>query len=472
MKKIKYLLLSILLFVMMGGYIYAAPSYSFNVASSVENGKNVTASVTVKNTAAWNIKINSSGNTNGCSNSWADATGNGNNATKTFTTTCKATGLGSISFTLSGDITDQDGNNIGISGSKRVSVVEPRPASKVNTLKSLTVDGYSFNEEFDEEKLEYTVNIPASVEKINIKAVKKDGYSKVDGDGEKEVEEGSNRFEINVTSESGDIRTYIITANVEDTNPINVNVGGRNYSVVKKSKNLTPLENYTETTITIDGVEVVAFRNEITNITLVALKDNEGVIYYFKYSDGKYEKYVELSSNALVLSPSNVDENKYNGWSKKEVTINDNLVEVLQYKSLDKYYLIYALDVNSGEYNYYLYDVTNNTYQLFNEELFNTLISDSNFYLYMLIGCGGLLFLCIIIIIILLSKKGNKVKKVKENNESKKEIEEVISEVSSEKKEEVKKEVKEGTMIFDGFDDISKKDIKKEKKKKGKENIQ
>ena len=45
---------------------YAAPSYNFKVSSgSITNGNKVTASVTVSGAASWQIKISSSGNTNG-----------------------------------------------------------------------------------------------------------------------------------------------------------------------------------------------------------------------------------------------------------------------------------------------------------------------------------------------------------------------------------------------------------------------
>ena len=64
------------------GAVNAAPTYKLTVSNStIESGGKVTASVTVYNTAAWNIKINGTGNTNGCSTSSADATSSGKNTT-------------------------------------------------------------------------------------------------------------------------------------------------------------------------------------------------------------------------------------------------------------------------------------------------------------------------------------------------------------------------------------------------------
>ena len=122
--------------------VYAAPSASISVnKSSVENGSSVSATVTVKSTAAWNIRISSSGATSGCTQKFADATSNGQNTTKYFTVTCKATSIGTINFTMTGDITDASGNNVQVSGSRNVTVVKPREKSSNNYLKSLSEIG-------------------------------------------------------------------------------------------------------------------------------------------------------------------------------------------------------------------------------------------------------------------------------------------------------------------------------------------
>ena len=292
------------------GVVYAAPSYSFNVSSSqIENGSKVTASVTVKQTAAWNVKITSAGNTSGCSNQWVGDSGTGANATKTFSVSCRATSTGVISFTLSGDITSSDGTNSNISGSKRVTVVEKRPDSTVNTLKSLSVSGYDLSPEFNEDTLEYSVSVPPTTTKVSIDAIRKDNASKVEGTGEFEVNEGQNKFEIKVTAESGALRTYIVTVNVEDSNPIYVMVDNYEYSILKTSRNLEIPSLYTESTINIDGNEVPCFKNEASNITLVALKNSMGEVGFFIYDNGEYTKYIELTGDNLIIYPSNEEIN-------------------------------------------------------------------------------------------------------------------------------------------------------------------
>ena len=396
------------------GAVNAAPTYKLTVSNStVESGGKVTASVTVYNTAAWNIKIISAGNTNGCNDSWSDADANGNNITKTFSTTCKATSPGIISFTVSGDISQVGGGTTNLSGTQRVTVTVPREKSTINTLKSLSVEGYDLDKEFDAETLEYSLKVPSTVEKIKISASKSDKYSTVEGDGEVTVEEGINRFEINVISETGQVRTYVLNVDVEDMNPIKVNVNGSDYTIIKKAKNLDVPEGYVETSTVIDETEVPTFYNEVTNMTLIALKDGEGNVNFFKYENGKYTKYVELKVQEVLLYPQVVDSIPYKGFNKTTIKINDNDVEVFKYKKLEKYYLMYAMNLNSGDYNYYLYDSINDTYQVFDEELFNSLNSDIEFYMYMLFGAAGLIILCLVIILCI-SKKKDKRKVIKE----------------------------------------------------------
>ena len=406
MKKINYILFTIVCSLFLTGLVKAAPSAKLSVSSSnITDGKTVTASVTVYNTAAWNVKITSSGNTNGCTQNWADATSNGANATKTFSTTCRASSTGVISFNLSGDVTSSDGSNANVSGTARVTVSEPKPASEVNTLKALSIDGYELSPSFSEDALEYSVTVPSTVNSVKINATKKDSASSVSGDGEKEVLEGSNKFEIVVTAESGATRTYKIIVNVEDTNPINVSVDGTNYTVIKNSKNLTVPNNYIESKMTLNGIDVPCFVNDINHLTLIALKDADGNVKFFTYNNGEYKEYIELASPTLLIFPQAMSRDKYTTWNKVTIKINNHDVEALQYKNQDNYYIVYAMNIITGESNYYLYDVKNNSYQVFNDDLYNSLNEDINFYLYMVCGAAGLILICIIIIIVLLTRK-------------------------------------------------------------------
>lgn len=448
-KKISYFALSFSFFFIGLLIVSAAPSYSISVSSqTIENGSKVTASVTVKQTAAWNIKITSAGNTSGCSNQWVGDSGTGNNVTKTFSVTCRSTSTGLISFTVSGDITSADGTNISISGSKRVTVNEKAPDSKINALTSIKVGDYELLPAFAEDTLEYTVTVPPTTTKITLDATKKDSKSTLKGTGEFDVNEGSNLFTLEVTAENGDVRTYQVNVNVEDTNPILVTVNNKNYTILKTSRNLEIPSLYTETSIEINGTNIPVFTNDITNLVLIALKDASGNISFFIYDNGNYFPYIELNSNNIILYPMEKELN-YKGYNKTTIDFQNTPITAYQYKNDNHFYLIYGLDLETNKENTYMYDSENNTLQIFNAELFNSLNADIEFYLYFLLGSASVIFLCLIIIIALIHSR-KKIYKViqKMNNPESSKVEEV-KKIEETKATEKKKKKNKKTKVKD-----------------------
>ena len=75
----KKIIILILTLFMVPNIVFAAGSAYGSAPGSVENGSNVTFTVNISNTAAWNLKLSGSGATSGCSNSFADVTAQGNN---------------------------------------------------------------------------------------------------------------------------------------------------------------------------------------------------------------------------------------------------------------------------------------------------------------------------------------------------------------------------------------------------------
>ena len=231
MKKIKYLGLLIGL-LLINTRVYAASGSLSVSSSSVKVGESFTVTANISG-AAWNVHVNSSGPVSGCFIAQANASDDALDTNKTFSATCTATGEGTISINLSGDVTSaSDGNAVPISGSRSVAVVaksnnennntqpsnntnttpETKPAetkpetkeddkkSKNNAVKEITVKGQKL-EKIDNNN--YTLSVGNSVTSINITCVPEDNKSKVTGNGDHELKVGDNNIEIIVTSESG-----------------------------------------------------------------------------------------------------------------------------------------------------------------------------------------------------------------------------------------------------------------------------
>lgn len=411
MKQLKYIGFSIVVFLFGIITAFAAtPSASISVGSStIENGSSVKATVKLKNTAAWNVKIRCTGATSGNSTQQADASSDGKDGTRTFSLTCKSTSTGIINFVVSGDMTSSDGTNKAISLSKSVTVTKPREKSTNNYLASLSVDGYELTPAFNKKTNEYNVEVPATVTQITISAKKEDKYASLSGTGTFEVFEGSNSFDVIVTSETGVVNTYKIVVNVIDQNPINVTIDGKNYTVVKKRDNLVAPTNYEESTVTIDNIEIPAYYNPATKYTLVGLKDGDGTISYFIYEAGKYEKYFEITNKAIIIYPLEAKETP-KGYELTTIEINNE--KVVAYQNEDNT-LIYGINIASGNKSFYRYDKEEQTFQRFS-------IADEsldNIFLYLIIALGSVSLLLLILLIIVGSNSSKKTKLIRKYEE-------------------------------------------------------
>lgn len=402
--------------------VNAAGSASISASDTVVNGNKVKATVTLRNIAAWDLKASGSGSTNGCSIHEVGDSGNGQNTTKYFSLECKATSLGNITFSYSGDVTSSDGKNTKISGSKKVTVVKPREKSTNNNLKGLGIEGYSITPEFNKDTLEYSSEIPLSVEKINIQADKEDGYASVVGSGEQEVKEGLNKFEIKVTSETGKEKVYVLNVNLVDNNPIEKSVDGKKYTVVKRASSLTlpegvDKEAFTISTIKLNDLDIPVYTNESLKLTLIGLKDEKGNIYLYKYENENItDRYETLTSKVLSILIENPKE-ELEGYTKTTVTINNK--EYIAYQNEYKdYALIYGTNLETKESNWYLYNIKENTMQTYMKDMIDsmnkTFKSELDQYKLVIMCLGGLSLFLLLIIVIQSSKK--KKKKIVKNN--------------------------------------------------------
>lgn len=414
MRKIKYVIFTFLVIFIGNTIVNAAPTANFSVSSSsVENGKKVTATVTLRNVAAWNVKITSSGNTNGCSQSFADATSNGSNTTKTLSVTCKATSLGAIGFTLSGDVTSSDGSNISVSGNKRVTVVEPRPLSQNNYLASITVGEYELSPAFDEEVTEYTVTVPSTVNEIKIDAKVKDKYATLSGTGTFEVVEGANNFKIIVVSEAGGTKEYIINVIVEDLNPIEIEIDGIKYTIVKNIKNITAPELFTNSEIMIGDVTVPAFISDVSDFVLVAIKDSEGKEFFaIKNEDDTYSLYKTVTIGNLILYIIN-KECPFDDFEKEKITIGDYEIDAYHSVNSSDYYLVYGINMATSNEGWYKYDSKESTLQRYENNNEVELKDDLKQYFVVILIFGIALILAIIIAILAVVIANKKIKKAK-----------------------------------------------------------
>ena len=403
--------------------VNAAGSVSVSASANyVEEGNRVTFYINLKNVAAWDLTGTGYGATSGCSlgDQGVGDSGTGANVNKTLTVTCKTSSVGQISFNVSGNVSSANGTNIekvNVNTSKIVVVTEPREKDTNNYLKSIGVTGYTLTPDFNQDTMEYSVEVSNTVDKVTLEAQAASVYASVTGTGEVEVNEGANTFEIKVTSETGVERIYKININVKDENPINIKINNSDYTVMKNVKNIELPSTYEATTVKIEDFDIPAFYSSTSGFTLVSVKDSKGDQYFAIYDaeNNTYELYNENQSDQLLLYILPITEEK-NGFSKTKITILEQSYEALKAENADVY-LLYAMDIVTGEKNYYIYDQKNNSYVLYNENWISNYVDQLEKYKIGILGFGGLCIFCLIIITVQ-AIKGPKKKKAKKNSEN------------------------------------------------------
>lgn len=434
--------------------VSAAGSASISASANyVEEGSKVTFYINLKNVAAWDLTGQGYGATSGCSlgDQGVGDSGTGANINKTLSVTCKTTSVGQVSFSISGNISSANGNNIektSVNTSKIVVVTEPREKDTNNYLKSIGVKDYEITPEFNKDTMEYTVDVPATVNKVTIEAEKESSYATVEGTGEKEVDEGANTFEIKVTSETGVERIYKITVNVKDENPINITIDGEEYTIMKNLKNVETPSTYETTTVKINEFDIPAFHSETSGYTLVGVKNSEGkqLLAIYNEEENTYTLYNETKSDQLLLYIMKITEEK-EGFIKSTVTINDITYDALKLNENSNYILIYAMDIVTAEKNYYVYDKDNNSYVVYNDELMNMYKTETEKYKQVILygGVGAVAIIFILLIICMRKPKRSKKKKkeLEKREEHEVKIEKIDIQKQKKDEEELEREIEE-----------------------------
>lgn len=483
MRKLKYWLITLFALIVVPLSVNAASgTIRVTGSSQVVVGNRITLTVTLSSSTAigsWQMDLNydrnylqlTSTNSEAGGTMMANSSATGVKS-KTYTFTFKALKSGSTSVSIGSYLAyaydDLSKMNISTS-SKTVRIITQAELeasySKDNDLKSLSVEGFEITPAFDKDVTEYSVVVPENTTEITINAEENDSAASVTGAGTQTVTQGTNTFQIVVRAENGSEKTYNLTVEVKDANPINVTIGDETLTVVKIKEYLPVPNAYQETTVNINDFEIPAYTSELTGFTLVGLKDSSGNInlYIYNEEDNTYEIYNELKLSNLTIYPINTDK-VLDGYKSGTITINDIEVKSFYVNDDSRFAIIYGINVETGEEGFFKYDKNDQTAIKYDDEMINVLNEKINLYTYIIFGFIGLFVLMFIILICAL--KGKKKHKSK-NKEKLAEKKDDIKEIKEEKKKEQvieEDKTKQQPIVYDNVDNKK----KKKNKKKGK----
>ncbi len=423
MKKIKYLLVSLLtLFLLPIAVNAASGKIAVSGPSQAVVGNTITVTVNLTSSTgigSWEMDLDYNKSYLQLTSSTAESKGTamvgyasadaGTKSVK-YTFKFKVLKTGSTAVTVpSYDVYAADMSSMSITPSGRnIKIITQQELeasySKNNDLSSLSVDGFELTPAFAKDVLDYNVIVPEDTKEINIVAKASDSKSSITGAGTHEVTSGSNSFPVVVKAENGSEKTYNVNVEVKDANPINVEVNGKNYTVVKIREYLPKKDAFSDHTITINNMEIPAYQNENLHVVLVGLKDEAGNISLFRYENEKYTIYQELGLNRITIMPMETDKTVTN-YTIEERNINGVNTKVYSLNKDSRFVLIYGMNIETGEEGFYEYDTETDTLILYNDDYIKTLEEKINLYTYIIIGFLAIIVVMFILGIVLLRKK-------------------------------------------------------------------
>jgi hypothetical protein len=440
MKKTIRILLLMMIALIPGVANAASGSISFSASNTVMLGNTVTVTVKLSSSAAigsWEMDLNYDKSYLQLTKSGAESGGtrmansvSSGIKSKSYTFTFKTLKTGTTKVSV-GSYLAYDFNTMSqislTSSSKSISIKTKEQIEATYSdnafLSSLTVGDYALNPAFDKNVFEYTVEVEPDKESVTIDAKKADSNASVSGTGDVTLFEGSNKFEIVVTAQKGNTNKYVLNIIRKELEPVSVSVDGKDYMLVRNAKALEEHYGFTLSTITYNGYEdVPALVNDTINYTIVGLKDND-TVKMFIYDNGVItQEYIELKDGNSIITPLEMKDSeifsKY--YSLDDLTAN---VGAKCYKINDNYKIIYALDIISGESNYYLYNEDAKSFMIYDGSI--EAISGEKNKVYKYIIYGFMAFSGLLLLICLFGKSGNKKEK---KNKKKIKKEEVVEE--------------------------------------------
>jgi len=205
----------------------------------------------------------------------------------------------------------QNGGNAGKSTSTK---------SQDDFLGSLKVSVGTLSPKFSYKKLDYTVDVGADVDSIEITAKTSHAKATVSGTGTKKINPGTNVFELNVTAESGRTRTYTITVNkpeeVKEPELKLTSLTIKGVNTDREMKDLTYTPEFSEEVYNYN----ITVANNIEALTVEAIAKEEGTIVEVLGNEN-----LVVGKNVVTIMIKSADESKSATY---QIVVNKEEVEL------------------------------------------------------------------------------------------------------------------------------------------------
>ena len=214
-----------------------------------------------------------------------------------------------------------------------------------NKLKNFNVDGYKLTKKNEEN---YYLEVPNNVDNINIEGAAEDNKAKIKGLGKFDIKVGENTFNIDVTSESGKNKRYVLTVKKRDA----IYLDELEELLKINDKNLIEVKLKDDDEINESIIKEIQ-KNKKKVIFNCSNNDNK-ILYRWILDGNKIKSNYKLNKNINITSKLTSDIEKVSNYAKGlllEFFHNGKLPEGTKVK-------IYVGDLyeNDEKLNLYFYD--------------------------------------------------------------------------------------------------------------------
>ena len=196
------------------------------------------------------------------------------------------------------------------------------------------------------------------------------------------------RVDFNVPIENGVI---------SDDNRIKESIETINYALNHKAK-----------VILLSHLGRVKDESDKIKYTLVGLKNEDGTVTLANYKNNKYTLFNEIKNSNQSIVPLKF-KGSINNYTKSSVKINGLDVECYKYTKYSKTCIIYALNVDTGKENYYIYDTENKNYIAYDNEYIDYLETNNKYMFIACISFAAGLFISFILITVISVNKNKRI---------------------------------------------------------------
>lgn len=267
-----------------------------------------------------------------------------------------------------------------------ITIQAPPVASGNCNLESLVVysvyeDGEteitSLSPSFSPSETVYEAQVSGEVSYYAIDAITEHSAASVDISGQT-LTEGENTTTIRVTAENGTEKLYSIITTKEKKKPIDnsmleVVIDGKTYVISRDFDNQLLSNGFESTTMTYADQKIKCAKNGNKTITLLHLVEKgteNGSFWIYDVANSSFQPFTQLSTSQKYFIVLKGDESFVpEGFAKTKVTIGNNTYEMWQDRT---YYMFYAQN-QSGVKNWYLYESTEGTVQVYTKDIFEKL---------------------------------------------------------------------------------------------------